>query len=79
MSHNHHHAFRFYANDEEFFPHAGTRLSFVNRGIDTLTLKSLPPDTLAGGDAVTGPNTVVHAMGAGKRAAVSIDAYLSAK
>ena len=53
MSHTHHHAFRFYANDEEFFPHAGTRLSFVNRGIDTLTLKSLPPDTLAGGDAVT--------------------------
>lgn len=52
MSHTHHHAFRFYANDEEFFPHAGTRLSFVNRGIDTLNLRSLPPDTLAGGDAV---------------------------
>lgn len=33
----------------------------------------------AGGDAVTGPQTVVKAMGAGKRAAVSIDAYLSAK
>jgi glutamate synthase (NADPH/NADH) small chain len=31
----------------------------------------------AGGDAVTGPLTVVHAMGAGKKAAVSIDQYLS--
>lgn len=53
MSHTHHHAFRFYANGEEFFPHAGTRLAFVNRGIDTLNLRSLPPDTLAGGDAIT--------------------------
>ena len=52
MSHTHHHAFRFYANGTEFFPHAGTRLAFVNRGIDTLNLRSLPPDTLAGGDAI---------------------------
>ena len=35
------------------------------------------PGVFAGGDAVTGPATVVEAMGAGKRAAVSIDAYLS--
>ena len=41
--------------------------------------KTSRPGVFAGGDAVTGPNTVVHAMGAGKRAAVSIDAYLSAK
>lgn len=33
----------------------------------------------AGGDAVTGPATVILAMGAGKRAAKSIDAYLKAK
>ena len=35
------------------------------------------PGVFAGGDAVTGPATVVLAMGAGKRAAVSIDAYLT--
>ena len=41
--------------------------------------KTSRPGVFAGGDAVTGPQTVVKAMGAGKRAAVSIDAYLSAK
>ena len=40
--------------------------------------KTSRPGVFAGGDAVTGPATVVEAMGAGKRAAVSIDAYLSA-
>jgi glutamate synthase (NADPH/NADH) small chain len=33
----------------------------------------------AGGDAVTGAATVISAMGAGKRAAAAIDAYLSEK
>ena len=41
--------------------------------------KTSRPGVFAGGDAVTGPQTVVKAMGAGKRAAASIDAYLSAK
>ena len=41
--------------------------------------KTSRPGVFAGGDAVTGPQTVVKAMGAGKRAAVSIDQYLSAK
>ena len=35
------------------------------------------PGVFAGGDAVTGPQVVVKAMGAGRRAAVSIDEYLS--
>jgi glutamate synthase (NADPH/NADH) small chain len=39
--------------------------------------KTSRPGVFAGGDAVTGPLTVVHAMGAGKKAAVSIDQYLS--
>ena len=30
----------------------------------------------AGGDAVTGPATVIEAVGMGKRAAISIDRYL---
>ncbi|HMK37018.1 MAG TPA: FAD-dependent oxidoreductase [Desulfomonilaceae bacterium] len=34
------------------------------------------PDVFAGGDAVTGPATVVQAIGAGKRAARAIHAYL---
>ena len=41
--------------------------------------KTSRPGVFAGGDAVTGPQTVVLAMGAGKRAAVSIDEYLSSK
>ncbi|MDP3790148.1 MAG: NADPH-dependent glutamate synthase, partial [Candidatus Omnitrophota bacterium] len=37
------------------------------------------PDIFAGGDIVTGAATVIQAMGAGKKAANSIDKYLSAK
>lgn len=43
------------------------------------TARPAVPACSPGGDAVTGPQTVVKAMGAGKKAAVSIDAYLSAK
>ncbi len=34
------------------------------------------PGVFAGGDIVTGAATVIEAMGAGKKAAKSIDAYL---
>jgi glutamate synthase (NADPH/NADH) small chain len=37
------------------------------------------PGVFAGGDIVTGAATVIEAMGAGKRAAEAIDAYLSAR
>ncbi|MCD6104120.1 MAG: FAD-dependent oxidoreductase, partial [Thermotogaceae bacterium] len=37
------------------------------------------PGVYAGGDIVTGAATVIEAMGAGKRAALSIDRYLSEK
>lgn len=43
---------------------------------DEMTTKE---GVFAGGDAVTGAATVILAMGAGKQAAKSIDAYLSAK
>jgi len=33
----------------------------------------------AGGDAVTGAATVIKAMGAGKKAAAAIDAYIKSK
>jgi len=44
---------------------------------DEDTGKTVKPKVWAGGDIVTGAATVISAMGAGKRAAASIDAYLS--
>lgn len=35
------------------------------------------PGVFAGGDIVTGAATVISAMGAGKKAALAIDEYLS--
>ncbi|MBW1770398.1 MAG: FAD-dependent oxidoreductase [Deltaproteobacteria bacterium] len=43
------------------------------------TLVTTQPGVFAGGDAVTGPATVVEAISAGKRAAISIDLYLREK
>jgi NADPH-dependent glutamate synthase beta subunit-like oxidoreductase/NAD-dependent dihydropyrimidine dehydrogenase PreA subunit len=47
--------------------------------VDPLTLQTSIPDILAGGDCVTGPNTVVDAMAAGIKAAESLDRYLSGR
>lgn len=44
--------------------------------VDTETLQTDEPDIFSGGDVVTGPDTVVGAVGHGKWAARSIDAYL---
>ena len=44
--------------------------------MDPLTFQSDDPDIFAGGDAVTGPRTVIEAIAAGKEAAVSIDRFL---
>ena len=44
--------------------------------VDEETLATNIPGFFAGGDAVTGPATVVQAIGAGHRAAVSMDCYL---
>ncbi len=43
------------------------------------TLETSIPGVFAGGDIVTGAATVILAMGAGKKAAVSIDNYLKSK
>jgi glutamate synthase (NADPH/NADH) small chain len=43
---------------------------------DEVTGKTVKPAVWAGGDIVTGAATVISAMGAGKRAAADIDAYL---
>lgn len=44
--------------------------------VDPLTLQSDDPDIFAGGDAVTGPRTVIEAIAAGKQAAISIDRFV---
>ncbi|MEA1964134.1 MAG: NAD(P)-binding protein [Candidatus Aerophobetes bacterium] len=44
--------------------------------VDPLTLETNIKGIFAGGDAVTGPNTVIEAMAAGRKAAISIDRYL---
>ncbi len=45
--------------------------------VDSLTLETKIPDVFAGGDVVSGPASVIEAIGAGRRAAVSIDRYLN--
>jgi heterodisulfide reductase subunit A2 len=44
--------------------------------VDPVTCQSHDPDIFAGGDAVTGPRTVVEAISAGKEAAISIHRLL---
>ena len=46
---------------------------------DPVTGATNLPGVYAGGDIVTGAATVIEAMGAGKRAARAIDAYLSGR
>ena len=45
--------------------------------MDPVTLETNIEGVFAGGDAVTGPWIVIEAMGAGRKAALSIDRYLS--
>jgi NADPH-dependent glutamate synthase beta subunit-like oxidoreductase len=44
--------------------------------VDPLTAQSDDPDIFAGGDAVTGPRTVIEAIAGGKEAAISIDRFI---
>jgi NADPH-dependent glutamate synthase beta subunit-like oxidoreductase len=45
--------------------------------VDRQSLTTSRPGVFAGGDVTTGPNTVVDAIAAGKRAALMIDRYLT--
>jgi len=47
--------------------------------VDPVTLQSDDPDIFAGGDAVSGPRSVVEAVYAGREAAVSIDRFVQGK
>ena len=54
----------------------------VSRGwveVDPVTFRSGEGDVFAGGDVVTGPATIVQAVGAGQRAAQAIDVFLGGK
>jgi NADPH-dependent glutamate synthase beta subunit-like oxidoreductase len=44
--------------------------------VDPVSFQSDDADIFAGGDAVTGPRTVIEAIAAGKEAAISIDRFL---
>ncbi len=46
-------------------------------GVDMACMQTDRPGVFAAGDAVTGPATVIEAIGGGKRAAEAIDRYLS--
>jgi len=45
--------------------------------VNRMTLGTSRPGVFAGGDVTTGPNTVIDAIAAGKRAATMIDRYLT--
>jgi len=45
--------------------------------VDPLTLETNIKGIFSGGDGVTGPNTVIEAMAAGRKAAISIGRYLN--
>jgi len=45
--------------------------------VDEVTLETKLPSVFAGGDAVTGPASVIEAIAAGKKTAVSIDRYIN--
>ncbi len=54
----------------------------IRRGwveVDPVTHRSGAGDVFAGGDVVTGPSTIVEAVGAGQRAAMAIDRYLGGR
>ncbi len=45
--------------------------------VNTITMETSLPGIFAAGDAVTGPATVIEAIGGGKRAAIAIDRFLA--
>ena len=57
-------------------------LEYSDRGgivVKDDTVTTMKDGVFAGGDAVTGAATVIKAMGAGKKAAAAIDAYIKSK
>ncbi|MBE0481752.1 MAG: FAD-dependent oxidoreductase [Dehalococcoidia bacterium] len=66
--------------DASFLKNGGVRLGKGGTLVaDPRTLATDQPGVFAGGDAVTGPKTVIWAVAAGQRAATSIRRYLEGK
>ena len=63
------------------FAAADEKVAFSGRWIDVhpVTQQSGSGDVFAGGDAVTGPSTIIQAVAAGQRAAQAIDRFLGGK
>ena len=62
--------------DVSFLP-KGVEIAKGNRVVvDDGTFETKSPGIFAGGDAVTGPASVIEAIAAGKKAAISIDQYI---
>jgi heterodisulfide reductase subunit A-like polyferredoxin len=66
-------------SDEEFVKHIGAATQGRYFQADPVTLQTSLEGVFAGGDAVSGPKSVIEAVAAGKRAAETIDRYLSGK
>jgi heterodisulfide reductase subunit A len=62
--------------DLEFLPKTVELSEDGTIWVNPITLETSVPGVFAGGDAVTGPATVIEAIRAGKRAAESIENYL---
>jgi NADH-quinone oxidoreductase subunit F len=60
-------------------PYDGISMAKENIVVDADTFKTTRDGVFAGGDAVTGPNTVVDAMAAGKIAAETIEKFLEGR
>jgi heterodisulfide reductase subunit A-like polyferredoxin len=66
-------------SDDEFVKHIGAATQGRNFKADPVTLETSLAGVFAGGDAVSGPKSVIEAVAAGKRAAESIERYLNGK
>ncbi|MGD2094242.1 MAG: NAD(P)-binding protein [Phycisphaerales bacterium] len=66
-------------NDNKLLKHLGVQTERGSIKVDSLTLETSEKGLFAGGDTVSGPASVIEAVGAGKRAAESIEKYLDGK
>jgi heterodisulfide reductase subunit A-like polyferredoxin len=66
-------------SDDEFVKHIGAATQGRYFKADPVTLQTSLEGVFAGGDAVSGPKSVIEAVAAGKRAAETIERYLNGK
>jgi len=66
-------------SDDAFVNHIGVQTQGRYFKADPVTLQTSLDGIFAGGDAVSGPKSVIEAVAAGKRAAESIERYLNGK